>query len=222
MFDVLSTVLYPIVSLMRGVLGLYYDLSGSMGLSILLLSFTFVIVLLPLGRMAERLESRIRKKVEATSAEVRDLKKTLKGEALFLATERVYKKHGYHPIQSIGLGLSFIAMLPVLVSAIILLDGTDMLAGHSFLMIDDLSRPDQLAGPVNIMPLLMSGVTVVDAHIRYRKDPSSRNRFLCVAVVLLLLVYNLASGLVLYWIGSNMLSMLLSIRWKHGGAAKQT
>ena len=209
MLDMLQVVLSPIVHAMRLLLEVFYGVSGSMGLSIILVSFTFALVMLPLRRRAERVETRIRDRVRITSQEVKALGPDLKGEARFNATEKIYQQHGYHPIQSVGLGLSFIVMLPVLISAVLLLNGTDALAGHGFLAIDDLSEPDRLLFSINILPFAMSGMTVLDAKTRYKGDPSTRMKFYVIAGLLFLLVYDLASGLVLYWIASNLFSMLL-------------
>ena len=206
---ILETTLSPIVWLMELLLDFYVGIFSSTGFSILLLSFSFALLLAPLQRMALRTEQRVGSKINTVEAEVEPLKVELKGEALFLATEKVYKKHGYHPIQNIALGASFFVMLPVLVSAILLLTG-DQLAGIRFIFIKDLSMPDGLVGPVNLLPLLMSAITVVDARLRFKDDRKSKYRFYFIAFVLLILVYNLAAGLVLYWTGSNILSLVVN------------
>ena len=212
----LETVLSPIVWLMEYVLDFYIRLSSSTGISILLLSFTFALLLLPFQRMAQRTERRIGAKMKVVDAEVQQLKGNLKGEKLFLATEQIYERHNYHPIQSVGMGASFFVMLPVLVSAILLFTGSETVIDKRFLFIEDLSKPDGLLGPVNVLPLLMSAITVMDAKLRFKDDRKSQYRFFLIAFLLLIIVYNLASGLVLYWTGSNIMSLLMS-RVRIGG-----
>lgn len=206
----LETVLAPIVWLMESLLRYFIEIFSSTGVSILLLSFTFSLLLLPLQKMAQRTERRISDKMNRVSAELLTLKKDLKGEQRFLATEKIYKNHDYHPIQSIGLGVSFLVVLPVLISAIILFAGSEILVGKSFLFIPDLSEPDSLLGPINILPVIMSSITLIDARYRFKNDKKSQLRFLFISLVLLVIVYNLASGLVLYWTGSNIFSFLSS------------
>jgi YidC/Oxa1 family membrane protein insertase len=207
---ILEIVLSPIVWLMEIVLEIYIAMCSSVGLSILLLSFTFALALLPLRKRATRIEQRISRKMQAVQEELLPYRGKLKGDALFQETERIYEKHGYHPIQSIGMGASFFVMLPVLISAILLFSGDGVLAGESFLFIPDLSKPDHLLGPVNVLPLLMSAITVVDAKLRFKDDKSSQYRFFLIAIVLLVIVYNLAAGLVLYWTGANLMSLVIS------------
>jgi len=207
---ILEIILSPIVWLMEVVLEIYNSIFSSMGVSILLLSFTFALALLPLRRMANGTEQRIGKKMQVVSEEIQPLKRKLKGEALFLATEKIYQRHGYHPIQSVGMGMSFFVMLPVLISAILLFSGDGILSGERFLFIDDLSQPDHLLGSINVLPLLMSAITFFDAKLRFRDDKQSQHRFILISLVLLAIVYNLASGLVLYWTGSNFISLVIS------------
>ena len=206
----IEMLLSPIVWLMRTVLEFYVSVVSSTGLSILLTSFTFSLFLLPLQKIARRKEDEIGGRIKSVDAQVQPLKKTLKGEELFFAVEKVYEKNNYHPIVSVGMGLSFFVMLPVLLSAILLFSSGDFLANQGFLFISDLSQPDGLLGAVNVLPLLMSAITIVDARLRYKDDSKSQIRFLVIALVLLVLVYNLASGLVLYWTGSNIMSLVLS------------
>lgn len=207
---ILEIILTPIIWPMEHMLELYASIVPSMGASILLLAATFSILLLPVGKIAQRNEKRISERMKIVSEEVGQLNDSLKGEKRFLETEKIYEKHNYHPIQSVGLGLSFLVMLPVLVSAIIIFTGDGILSGKSFLFIEDLSAPDGLLAPVNILPLLMSAVTLIDARLRFKDDRQSQIRFAILALVLLVLVHNLASGLVLYWTGSNIMSLILS------------
>ena len=148
--------------------------------------------------------------MKSVEAEVQLLKGELKGEKLFLATEQIYERNGYHPIQSVGMGASFFVMLPVLISAILLFTGSETLNGKNFLLINDLSEPDGLLGPINVLPLLMSAITIIDAKLRFKNDRKSQYRFFFITGLLLLIVYNLASGLVLYWTGSNIMSLIMN------------
>ena len=208
--SILETILSPIIWLMELILNFYIHLTSSIGISILLLSFSFALFLLPIQKLANRVEKNISDKVNKVDKEVNSLRTELKGEKLFLATEKIYKKYNYHPIHSIGMGASFLAMLPVLLSAILLFNGSEMLTGKSFLIIEDLSKPDGFYGVINILPIIMTGITFIDAKLRFSGDRRSQNRFYIIALVLLVIVYSLPSGLVLYWLGSNVMALTLN------------
>jgi len=209
MLNVLETILSPVVWLMQSILELFFSIIPSMGISILLLSCTFAIFLLPLRKIAQRTEERVSRKMQTVNEQVQALKGELRGEKLFLATEKIYEQHGYHPIQSIKLGASLFVMLPVLISAIFLFSG-DSVSGESFLFITDLSKPDGLLGSINVLPFVMTMVTLIDAKMRFKDDKQSQYRFFFISIVLLILVYDLSSGLVLYWTGSNIMSFVMS------------
>lgn len=210
MIHVLEISLSPITWLMQVLLNFYVSLVSSTGVSIILVSFTFALLLLPIRKWTYRKEERINRKIKIVNSEVQALKGKLKGEELFLATEKIYKNHHYHPIHSVGMSASFLVMLPVLISAILLFSGNGILTGKSFLYIGDLSKPDGLLGSVNLLPLLMSAIALIDAQLLFKDDKQSRYRFFFITLVLLLLVYNSSSGLVLYWTGSNLMSLVLS------------
>jgi len=205
--DILAVVLWPLVYFMELVLNLYHQITNSVGISIVLLSFTFAFFLLPLRKYTKQLEGRVSTKMKAAATEVAVAKQTKKGEALFLETEKIYKRHNYHPIQSVAMGAGFLIMLPVLLAAIILLNDSALLNGRSFLFIDDLSKPDHILDPVNLLPIIMSSITIIDAQFQFRDDFGAKLRFYILALILFILVHGLASGLVLYWTGSNLFSL---------------
>jgi len=103
-------------------------------------------------------------------------------------------------------------LLPILISAIILLGSHPILEGTPFLFVQDLSKPDGLIGPINLLPVIMTAITIIDAFIRFNTDRSSLIRFLVIAVVLFLLVYNLAAALVIYWTTNVVISGVLSLK----------
>jgi membrane protein insertase Oxa1/YidC/SpoIIIJ len=207
-----AIIFWPIVWVMDKVFHAYLSLIGSVGMSILLLSFTFSILMIPLQRAGARVERRVTAKMKEVDAEVRLLKQRgLKGEELFHATEKVYESHGYHPIKAVMAATGFLAMLPILISSIILFTGNPVLEGEPFLVLADLSRPDGLLGPgLNLLPVVMTVITWSDAMLRYRDDRAARFRFMTISVVLLVLVYSLPAGLLLYWIGNNIAAFVLS------------
>lgn len=211
----LDVVFAPIIWLMQLVLAFYVHLFASTGVAIILLSFTFALILLPLQIKAQRTEQRISEKMKAVDFEIRALKEELKGEKLFFATEKIYERNGYHPIQSVAMGTSLFVMLPILLSALLLFTNTEIITDKSFLFVDDLSKPDGFWGPVNVLPILMSGVSLVTAKLRFKGDKKSMVRFFIVSIVLMIIVYDLASGLILYWIGSNTISLLVSLHKFH-------
>ncbi|NNC36546.1 MAG: hypothetical protein HKO02_03745 [Hyphomonadaceae bacterium] len=218
MYDFLSMILSPIVWAMGKILELFIQLTGSPGISVILLALFFTTILIPIQKYGRRVEERVRVKMKNVNDELAPYKGKLKGEALFNQTEQIYKKHAYHPIHSVGLGMSFVVLLPILISAILLLGSHPQLQGQSFLIVSDLSKPDSLLSPINILPVFMTGITLVEAFIRFKDDKPVLYRFIFIAVVLFALVYNLASALVIYWTTNVSLSLLLTLKERKNAA----
>ena len=208
-----ETLLWPIITLIGwGFEGLF-GLTGSAGLSIILLSVLVGLLSYPLGVWAHKVELRHRLRKQKVDTEVAKAVQGLKGEERFRATERVYKSHDYHPISTIASGLPFFVMLPFLLSALFLFSDHPALVGQPFLFVSDLSQPDGVLGGLNLLPFIMTGITVLDARARFSGDRSAMVRFLIIAAVLFALVYNFAAGIVLYWITSNLMSFA-SFIWR--------
>lgn len=216
--DFFSLILSPVIWVMDLIFSFYESILHSPGLSVILLSITMALVCWPFQKYGKAYEDRLREKISVIDEELAPFKAKLKGEKLFNEVERIYTKHKYHPIHSVGLSMSFIVVLPILISAIILLSQHELLIGQKFLFVPDLSKADQLLGPVNLLPIVMTGITVFDAFHRFKDDKKTRTRFLIIAAVLFALIYTLPSALVVYWTTNVTLSMFLS--FKKQAAAK--
>lgn len=208
-FDLLEFVLTPIIFLMAEGLNLINGATGSLGISIMLLSCFVTLVSFPLWKWGGGVERGIIEKKKKIDQSVKAKAAGKKGEERFRVVEDIYREYGYHPIQSAVLGLSFFVTLPFLLSALFLLVDNNNLSGVTFLLIEDLSEPDSILFGLNVLPMIMTGITLVDAKIRFSNDRGMFLRFSAIAIVLFGLVYFLPSALVLYWIVSNFVSMIV-------------
>jgi YidC/Oxa1 family membrane protein insertase len=200
--------LSPLISL----LSLAFDglilMTGSVGWSIVLLSCLTTLVSQPLRKWAQRIESRVSSLKDEVDEKVASSTLGLRGELKFRAVEQVYRDNEYHPIMSVALGAPFFVMLPFLLSALFVLFENPALESAYFLFIADLSLSDRALAGVNVLPFFMTGVTLLDAYIRFGINSSSFRRFIFISLVLFFLVYNLASGIVLYWCVSNLAALV--------------
>lgn len=206
--EALEKLHFPIIWVMDKILQLFWSLTGSAGTSIILLSCFIALVSYPLRRWASKIEARVRDKKHIVDELVSSRAKNLKGESRFRIIEEVYTENKFHPVQSIALGISFLVMLPFLLSALFLLSDNPDLVDVPYIIIPDLSKPDGLAAGLNILPLIMTTTTMLDAKIRFSKDKAMLYRFCVISIVLFILVYLLSSALILYWIVSNFISMV--------------
>ena len=213
MLSTLLVIFAPFIFLIENGYHLYSSLTGSPGIAILLTSATFSIAVFPLQRWSKRFESKIALRLKAATEDISKLDKGLKGEARFNEIEKIYVKNEYHPIHSIALGLSFFVTIPFLIASLLLFNQSDILAGAQFLFIQDLQMPDGTLSlgslSINILPLMLFIFTFLDAMVRYKDNRSIMHRFMFVSVVLTFLVYSMPAGLLLYWIGANLMSFII-------------
>jgi YidC/Oxa1 family membrane protein insertase len=110
--------------------------------------------------------------------------------------------------------------LPVFIGLYYALQGAIQLRQEPFMLwITDLSAPESLFTipglelPVRLLPLLMGGSMVLQQKMTpTTMDPSQARMMLTVMPVMFtLLFYQFASGLVLYWLVSNVLGILQQV-----------
>ena len=207
--EFLATILFPLVATMKYLLNFYHELLGSWGMSIVALSVSVSTLVLPLQKYGRRVENRIASLTSLVNAEVAKLDTSLKGEQRFEEIETIYQSHGYHPIHQIWSAASILVILPVLISAVILFNQHPEIVDSKFLFISDLSDSDGLLWGLNILPGVMFLVTMFDAFSRFSDNNSSLYKYLLLSVVIVALVYNLPSALLIFWIGNNMMSLIM-------------
>ncbi|NML16086.1 YidC/Oxa1 family membrane protein insertase [Azohydromonas caseinilytica] len=212
MLELLDTALIaPIRWALLSVLRLGWEVSGSHGLSLLILSVFFNLLLIPAYHWAERLQGKEREAQRRMRPKVEEFKAVFKGQELHMMLRQLYKLHGYHPIYALRTLAPLAIQIPFFIAAFGLLSHYAPFVGASFLFLRDLSRPDALLGGVHLMPLLMTAINLYALQLYARQTSRSDwAQGVVVALIFLVLLYDSPSGLVLYWTFNNLLSVLKS------------
>lgn len=198
---------------MKHVIEFAYDLTGSYGVSIIILSLIVNTVLLPLYYLAEKWQNNERKIQKTMSPELLQAKKDFQGEERYNKTVEIYKKYKYHPIYSFRTSFGFLIQVPFFIAAYTLLSKYTGLKGESFLFITDLGLVDSMIGlgsfRINIMPIIMTIFNLLSSFV-YTKDltKSEKYKLLLMSLVFLVLLYTSPAGLVMYWTMNNIYSLV--------------
>ncbi|MDD4385587.1 MAG: membrane protein insertase YidC [Bacteroidales bacterium] len=199
--------LAPFTFIIREIFLLGYELTGSYGLSIIILSFIISLGLLPIFMLIEKGKKRndeIKQRMKIVADEI---KRCYKGQERFYYLKTLNRQHGYSPLKALIPILSLLLQIPFFIAAYQFLINYEPLSGIDFLFINDLGAPDGLLGSVNILPILMTLVNVITAYLyTINGDKKERNQMFAIAGVFLVLLFNLPSGLVLYWTMNNVFS----------------
>jgi YidC/Oxa1 family membrane protein insertase len=184
--------------------------TGSGGLAIILFTIAIRAVMLPLSLY----QMRSQKAMSAVQPLVKEMQKKYGNdrERVTQETMRIYKEHGVNPASGC---LPLLIQMPIFIglySALITLSGHDhgdAQFHEAFMWLPSLGEAD----PLYIMPVL-TGVTQLVLQ-RMMTMPSSdpqqqmMNRMMTfMPLVFLGVTFSLPSGLVMYWVVSNAVSML--------------
>lgn len=188
-----------------------YELTGNWGWAIIIMSIVVNTVILPIYLKAEHWqeeERSIRKSFENDEAMI---KRAFKGQERFAMITTMHRQAGYSPFLTLRSSIGFFLQIPFFFAAYHLLSNFEPFQGISFLGLTDLSKPDELftigGFAINVMPILMTVINIGSALI-YTQNLSNRDKYQLygMAAIFLVLLYNAASGLVLYWTFNNIYS----------------
>ena len=153
------------------------------------------------------------KKMQMLQPEIKKLKEKFKDnpQKLNQATMALYKENKVNPAAGC---LPIVVQIPVFIALFTVLRSAIELRFAEFLWIRDLSEPEGLfAGvlpiPLNILPLVMTGTMIWQQKLTPSTGDSQQQKMMMIMpIVFLFIFYPMASGLVLYWSVSQLLSIV--------------
>jgi len=201
-----------LVSFLNKILELFYGMTDSFGLSIILLSFTVTILMLPLFWIAEILQQKERAKKVLMQPSLDEVKNIKNRQEKYYYRLEIYRKNKFSPFHSlIGL-LGLLIQVPFFLATYWMLLEYLPLQGESFGPIKDLFQPDRLipfgGATYNLLPFIMTIINLFAVYLYTKnKDKFENIQLIIIAFVFLILLYNLSSALVLYWTMNNVFAI---------------
>ncbi len=178
-----------------------YDYIGNWGWTIVIFTILVKIVLFPLsykGLMSMQKLKDLAPKMQAIREKYKDDPMKMNQQMMEL-----YKKHGANPM---GGCLPMLLQIPIFFALYRVLLNADELQGAPWILwIHDLSRMD----PYFILPILMGATMYIQQVITPTNitDPMQQKIFKWFPVIMTVLFATFPSGLVLYWLVNNILSI---------------
>ena len=211
--------LKPLELIFETVFGYSKNLWNNSGLSIIVLSLTVNILLLPLYRRADAIQEEERALEKRLSHWVEHIKKTFTGDERFMVLQTYYRQNHYKPFYALKGSLPLLLEIPFFIAAYRFLSNLKELQGQSFGPIRDLGAPDALltiAGvSINVLPVLMTVINLISSSI-YTKGLGLRDKvqLFGMAAIFLVLLYDSPAGLVFYWTLNNLFSLFKNLFMK--------
>jgi YidC/Oxa1 family membrane protein insertase len=196
-------------------------LTGNYGWAIVLLTIGLQILMVPLtikSFKATLAMKKVQPKIAEIQARFKNDPKRLNVEMM-----NVYKTSGTNPF---GGCLPMLLQLPIFWALFTTLRNAYELRGAPFIgWIHDLSTPDVLihpAGfPVHALPLVMGGAMFFQQRMSGAvSDPTQRQMMMIMPIMFTFMFYGFPSGLVLYWLTNNLMTM--AFQWGFQRMSQQT
>lgn len=198
----LRPVIRPVAVGARALLVWMHESLGlAYGLGLVVFGILVRVVLWPLNQKAMRAGMAM----QAVQPILKDIQERYKNDPQKLQQEtfRVYREHKVNPF---GGCWPILLPWPILIALFFVFQNTIELRGQSFLWVPDLSRAD----PTFIIPVIMAvsmfGVTKV-GQIGLPPNPQMKMMLYVMPVMMLVLFFNFASGLNLYYAVQNIASI---------------
>lgn len=194
-----------------------YSFLGNYGWAIIILTIVVRIPFIPLVNKGQK----SMKKLQEIQPKMNEIREKYKKDPQKMQQEmsELYKKHKVNPV---GGCLPMLLQIPVFFALYqVLLISIELRGAPFMLWITDLSAPDTLFGMVPaVVPLLggfniggplpyLMGITMViqQKMTPSTMDPTQAKMMMLMPVVFTFMFLNFASGLVLYWLVNNLLSI---------------
>jgi YidC/Oxa1 family membrane protein insertase len=194
---------------MVGILAWIHGFVHNWGWSIILLTVLVRLLLYPLSHI----QFKSMAKMQNLKPRIEELQKKYAHDQERLQRElmKVYSEAGVNPL---GGCLPIIVQMPILIGLFIALQNSIQLRGVPFVWwIHDLSIPDTVVSlfglPLNPLPVLMCGTMWIQQKLTPMPsaDPAQKQMMMIMPFMMTVLFYNFPSGLSLYWVIQNILSI---------------
>ena len=187
-------------------------LLGSYGWSIILLTLVVRLVFYPLTARGNA----SMKKMQLVQPKLKEIREKYKDNPQLMNSKmmELYRTEGVNPF---GGCLPILLQIPVFFALYATLDGAVELRQVSFLWCKDLAAADTVARlplyffnlPINPLVLAMTALMVLQQHMTpMSMDPMQKKMMALMPIVMLFMLYDLPSGLTLYWTVSNLFSII--------------
>jgi len=198
---------------------LFNSFTKNWGLSIIFLSAVIFLILFPFTAKS----TKAMKKMQEFQPKIEEIQKKYKDnpQKQQKAILELYKKHKINPL---GGCLPIFFQFPIFIALYQVLLRFIELKGARFLWIKDLSLPDQafklpislpfLGNYINLLPIFIIILGLLQQKVTSKETSSSQQKIMGLYFVVFLgvIFYNFPSGLVLYWLTQNILTLIFHLR----------
>ena len=214
--------LAPLERVLKWLLTLFYGFIPNYGIAIILLTLVVKLVMFPLTKKGSEATLRM----QALAPKMKELQDKYKDnkQKLNIEMAEFYKREGYNPISGC---LPMLLQLPIFLAMFNLFNSHFDLRGAEFIpfWITDLSRPESIYNfpegvsipflgwtALRLLPFIYVGSQLLYGKVTQTPEQSSNPQMkimlYAMPIVFFFVLYDMPSGLLVYWILSNILTLV--------------
>ena len=218
-------ILSPLEKVLKWMLLLFYKLIPNYGVAIILVTLVVKIIFFPLTRKGSEATLRM----QAVAPKIKEIQERYKDNKQKMNTEmaELYKKEGYNPLSGC---LPMLLQLPIFFAMYNLFNNYYDLRKAMFIpgWIPDLSLPESIwnfpAGfklpilgwtALRLLPFIYVGSQLLYGKVTQTPDQQGNSQMkmmlYVMPIVFFFILYDVPSGLLIYWIFSNVLTMVQQV-----------
>ena len=154
--------LKPLENFLELILKYYLSFTNPI-FSLILLSLTVYVILLPLYKLSDLIASKDKNKKKEMEEDLEKISKIKNKQEKYFYTKRIYKRNNYHPIHSLSSLIGLLIQIPFFIVAYNMLKHFEGFNEMSAFIFKDLSKADALFKleniRINLMPFVMTIIT---------------------------------------------------------------
>jgi len=214
-FSLLKILLYPFTWTIEGILDISMKLFEFPLFSLILLSITVNVILIPAYLFADKLADQERKVQVIMAAKKTEIKLNFQGYERFMLLQTLYRLNNYHPLMALRSSVAIAIQLPFFIATYVTINQYTPFHGVSLFGIADLSQPDKLLSigdhHGNFLPVIMLLLNIVSVNIYLSKEyRTERIQNYILAGLFFIILYNQSASLLLYWTMNNIVLLYKS------------
>ena len=199
----MSIVFKPFIIALNFLFVSLYNITGNYGYSLILMSFVTSLLMAGFRYILKTYPDREQTLQRILEPQMNKIKQESTGQEKHKRIMDLYGRYGYHPIYALRSAVPVFIQLPFLFAAFYVLNNFSELAGESFFMLKDLSKPDNLKFGINFLPFLMTLINIFSSFITPGFNKKARGQAIGIALFFLVLLYSSSSALLFYWTMNN-------------------
>jgi YidC/Oxa1 family membrane protein insertase len=201
--------IFPLEFFMRGLIEFFFSITGSYGISVIILSIAVNTIMLPLNNLAEKYHEFDQKIQNKMKPEIDKINNYFKGRERHYYIKTIHRRFNYSHFSTLKASSGFLIQIPFFFAAFHFLTNYIPLNNEGFLILEDLSSPDRIINGINLLPFVMTFFSILSAYL-YSKNSSKKDKVqsLMLSFIFLVFLYGEASALLIYWTFNNLFSLV--------------